>query len=91
MLKMKSGHVIPYTDTCYYLGNTFRSHYESVIIDNAITDMNMRTNNLLAEFSHCDRDTLSTLFRTYCMNIDGCRTWRYNDNYLDIFYTSCLQ
>ena len=28
-----------------------------------------RVTNLLAEFSHCDSGTLSTLFRTYCMNI----------------------
>ena len=26
-----------YTDTCNYLGNTICSHYENVIIDNAIT------------------------------------------------------
>ena len=70
MLKIKSGQVIPYT--CNYLGNTICSHDENVIIDNAITDMNMRLNNLLSEFSHCDSGTLSTLFRTYCMNIYGC-------------------
>ena len=40
MLKMKSGQVIPYTDTCNYFGNTICSHDENVIIDNAITDMN---------------------------------------------------
>ena len=44
MLKMKSGQVIPYTDTCKYLGNTICSHDENVIIENAITDMNMRLN-----------------------------------------------
>ena len=69
MLKMKSGQVIPYTNTCNYLGNTICSHDENVIIDNVITDMNMRLNNLLSEFLHCDSGTLSTLFRTYCMNI----------------------
>ena len=72
MLKMKSGQVKQYTDTCNYLGNTICSHEENVIIDNAITDMNMRLNNLLSKFSHCDSGTLSTLFRTYCMNIYGC-------------------
>ena len=69
MLTMKSGQVIPYTDTCNYIGNTICSHDENVIIYNAITDMNMRLNNLLSEFSHCDSGILSTLFRTYCMNI----------------------
>ena len=49
MLKMKSGQVIPYTDTCNYLGNTICSHDEYVIIDNPITDMNMRLNNLLTK------------------------------------------
>ena len=38
-------------------------------------NLNMRLNNLLAEFSHCDSGTLSTLFRTYCINIYGCQTW----------------
>ena len=46
MSKMKNGQVIPYTDTCNYLGNTICNHGENVIIDNAITDMNMRLNNL---------------------------------------------
>ena len=47
--------------------------------------MNMRLNKLLSEFSHCNSGTLSTLFRTYYMNIYGCQTWGYNDNYLDKF------
>ena len=63
---MKSGQVIPYTDTCNYLCNTICSHDENVIINNAITDMNIRLNNLLAEFLHCD---CGTLLMTYCMNI----------------------
>ena len=63
----KSYHIL--TDTCNYLGNTICNHDENVIIDNDITDMNMRLNNVLVEFSHCDSGTLSTLFRTYCMNI----------------------
>ena len=50
MLKMKSGQVILYTDTCNYLGNTICSHDENVIIDNAITDMNMRLNNFYLNF-----------------------------------------
>ena len=47
MLKMKSGQVIPYSDICKYLGNTICSHDENVIIDNAITDMNIRLNKLI--------------------------------------------
>ena len=47
MIKMKIGQIIPCTDTCNYLGITMCSHDENVIIDKAITDMNMRLNNLL--------------------------------------------
>ena len=85
---MKSGKVIPYTDTCNYLGNTICTHDENVINDHAITDINMRLNNVLSEFSHCDSGNLSTIFRTYCMIIYGCQTWRYNSNYLETFYTT---
>ena len=42
-------------------------HEENLIKDNA--DMNRRFNNLLVEFSHCDSGILSTLFKTYCVNI----------------------
>ena len=49
--------------------------------------MNMRFNNVFAESSDCDSGTLSTLFKTYCMNIYECQIWRYNGNYLDTFYT----
>ena len=47
---MKSGHVMPYTDTCNYVGNIICSHDENVIIDNVVTDMNRRLSDLLAEF-----------------------------------------
>ena len=67
MLKMKSRQVIPYADTCNYWCTTICSHDENIIIYNAITDMKMRLNHLLAEFSHRDSGTLSTLFRTYSL------------------------
>ena len=38
-----------------------------MIIYNALTDMHIRLNNLLDEFSHCNSATLSTLVLTYCM------------------------
>ena len=65
MLKMKSGQVIPYTDTCNYLSNTICSHDGNVLIDNTITDMNMRLNNLLTEFSHCDSETCQLYLGLY--------------------------
>ena len=79
---MKSVQVIPYTDTCNYLGNTICSNDENVTIGNHIfshdenvtlgnisTDMNRRLINETAEFSRCDIMTISSIFKTYCMNI----------------------
>ena len=43
--------------------------------------------SLLADFSHCDSVTLSTLFKTYCMNLYGSQMWRYNDKTTRSFYT----
>ena len=42
---------------------------------------------LLADFSHCDSVTLSTLFKTYCMNLYGSQMWRYNDKTTRLLYT----
>ena len=44
-------------------------------------------NSLLADFSHCDSVTLSTLFKTYCINLYGSQMWRYNDKTTRLFYT----
>ena len=51
----------------------------NVFINNATNDLHCRHNSLLADFSHCDSVTLSTLFKTYCMNLYGSQMWRYND------------
>ena len=45
MLKINSGQAISYNDTCNYLGNTICSQDDNVIIENTITDMNMRLMN----------------------------------------------
>ena len=49
----------------------------NVFINNATNDLHCRLNSLLADFSHCDSVTLSTLFKTYCMNLYGSQMWRY--------------
>ena len=44
--------------------------------------MNYRLNNLLADFSHCNSDTLSTLFNSYYMNVYGCQLWKFNGKHI---------
>ena len=60
---MKSGQVIPYTAICNYLGEIILIHADIVLIDNAITDINRRLNNLLAEFLHRDSVILSIILK----------------------------
>ena len=50
---------------------------------NTGNDLNCRLNNLFAELSYCD---FQSLFRTYCMNVYGSQKWAYSKNYLNKFY-----
>ena len=74
---MENGQVIPYVYSCIHLGNEISMNRMNVFI----------LNSLLADFSHCDSVTLSTLFQTYCMNLYGSQMWRYNDKTSRSFYT----
>ena len=52
ILRMKHGQIIPYVEKCIYLGNTLNSSsVEHAMLDSAIIDLNIKTNNLLSEFS----------------------------------------
>ena len=85
-LKMENGQVIPSVDSSKHLGNEISMNRMDVSINNATNDLHCRLNSLLADFSHCDSVTLSTLFKTYCMNFYGSQMWRYNDKTTRSFY-----
>ena len=79
-LRMNNGQLIPYVEKCIHLGNRLSStSREHVMITSSITDLNIKTNNLLSEFSFNESTTLSRLFSSYCMNIYGSSLWRYNN------------
>ena len=84
LLRMKYGQLIPYAEKCIHLGNTLSSNStERSLIDSAITELNIKTNNLLSDFSFSESSTLSILFSSYCMNVHvyGSPLWRYNNYY----------
>ena len=58
------------------------------MIDSAVKDLNCRLNNLLADFSHYNSNTLSTLFNSYCMNVYGCQLWKFNGKHINTFFTA---
>ena len=42
-------------------------------------------NSLLAAFSYCNSDTISMLFKSYCVNIYGSHIWEFHNKELNIF------
>ena len=42
-LFMNDGSIIPYVDTCFYLGNTISLKSDKIIFDNAVNELHMRT------------------------------------------------
>ena len=61
---------------------------KKLLIQNAKCDLNCRMNSLLADFSYCNSDTISMLFKSYCMNIYGSQIWKFYNKEVNIFYTA---
>ena len=56
----------------YIYRNTVTSNSnECSLIDCAITELNIKTNNLLSKLSFNESTTLSRLFSSYCKNVYG--------------------
>ena len=55
---------------------------DKIILDNLVNGLYMRTNCLLSDFSFSECSTLSHLFNTYCMDINGSPLWKYYDKKL---------
>ena len=81
VLNMNNGQKIPYVTKCLHLDNSISTTCtQRSMINNAIADLNIKSNNLLAKFSISNSSTLSVLFKCYCMNIYGSTLWRYNNH-----------
>ena len=83
VLHMSNGSKIDYLEQCVHLGTTLYSDISIRNINNAVNDLFMRTNNLMAHFSNAHSSTLSVLYNSYCMNEYGSQLWcfsGYNNN-----------
>ena len=87
VLQMRNGKKIPYVESCKHLGNEISTVNKKLLIQNAKCDLNCRMNSLLADVSYCNSDTISMLFKSYCMNIYGCQIWKFYNKEVNIFYT----
>ena len=45
-------------------------------------------NSLLADFTYFNSDTISMLFKSYCVNIYGSQIWKFYNKEVNIFYTA---
>ena len=88
---MRDGSAIPYFGICTHLGNILCTTDKHFMIDSAVKQMNCKLNNLFADFSDCNINTLSTLFNSYCMNVNGCQLWKSNDNHINTFLTAWIK
>ena len=81
VLSMDNGKKIPYLTKCLHFGNSISATgTKRFMINNAIVDLNIKSNNLLADFSFSSSSTLFVLFKSYCMNIYGSALWTYNNH-----------
>ena len=63
---MKHGQIIPYVEKCIHLGNMlYSSSIENEMLNSAIIDLNVKTNNLRSEFSFSESIALSRLFKSF--------------------------
>ena len=70
-LEMKNNKIIESTDKCVYLGIPLQACTLNNDMSSSVRDFNRKVNNLLADFSFVDSNTLSVLFDSYCMSIYG--------------------
>ena len=79
VLHMSNGSKIDYVEQCVLSGTTLYSDISIRNINNAVNDLFMRTNNLMADFSNAHSSTLSVMYNSYCMNVYGSQLWCFND------------
>ena len=69
VLHRSNGSKIDYVEQCVHLETTLYSDISISNITNAVNELFMRTNNLIADFSNAHRSTLSVLYDSYCLNV----------------------
>ena len=71
--------IIESTDKCVYLAIPLHACTLNNGMSSTVHDFNRRVNNLLADFSFVDSNTLSVLFDSYCMSIYGSQLFKLYD------------
>ena len=76
---MKINKIIESTDKCVYLGIPVQACTLNNDLSTSVRDFNRKVNNILANFSFVDSNTLSVLFDSYHMSIYGSQLFKLYD------------
>ena len=72
-VKLKLNNVeIPVSDSYKHLGNKIFNRNSMFRVDDIITDMKIRSNVLINEFSKLDSESKKVLFKSQCLGLYGC-------------------
>ena len=77
-ISMKDGSSIEYVKECFYLGTTKYSDISIKCIGGSVSDLFIRPNSLLYDYSNVDSKIVSKLLNTYCMNIYDSQLWKFS-------------
>ena len=77
---MKDGSSIEYVKACVHLGNTIIMYSDISLkcSNGSVSDLFIRSNSLLYDFSNVDSNILFKLHNTHCMSIYGSQLWKFN-------------
>ena len=90
IMSMSNGIMIDFVKRCTHLGTIIYSDITGNIVDFAVNDLFMRTNNLMVDFSYTHSSTLFVLYKFYCMTVYGSQLWCFNDHKsINRFYVAC--
>ena len=78
---MNNNKITESIDKSVYLGIPLHAYTLNNDMSSTVRDFNRRVNNILADFSFVDSNTLSVLFDSYCMSIYGSQLFKLYDKY----------
>ena len=79
-MSMSNGTMIDFVEQCTHLGTIIYSDITRKNVDFAVSDLFMKANNLMVDFSYTYSSTLSVLYNSCCINIYGSQLWCFNEH-----------
>ena len=85
---MLNGKIIPRVKSEKHLGNWFGPGLSDDHFKAAISDMNWRTNDMLATFGNCNYSIKYKLFKSFCTAVYGSQLWDFSDSKVECVFTA---